>query len=343
MEKNQVKHKILLLDCGRKYFTKDWIVTLIQKMADSGFNQLMLGIGNDGLRFVLDDMSVGAYSHEEVKKAVEAGNAAYSKDKKTEADHLTEAEMDEILKAAQENAVEIVPLFNTPGHMYTVITAMAELGIEEPGYSGSIGSVDFDNAAALAFTKGLIQRYVDYFSKKGCKYFTIGADEYANDKYLQYNGMGFGRLLETDSYGKFTAYVNELAEMVLAAGMTPRAFNDGFYYNNDTSLAMNKNIQVCYWTNGWNGYSPAPASTIAAQGHELINTNGAYYYILGKEDKFDTDGPEAAKPFVAVDFPGETIENPVGAMFCIWCDSPDAETQEETAKRAFPILPYLPF
>ena len=51
-------NKIVHLDNGRKYYSADWIKALITEMAADGFTQLQLAFGNDGLRFLLDDMSV---------------------------------------------------------------------------------------------------------------------------------------------------------------------------------------------------------------------------------------------------------------------------------------------
>ena len=50
--------KIFHLDCGRKYFTKDWILALINEISAAGYTHLQLAIGNDGMRFLLDDMSL---------------------------------------------------------------------------------------------------------------------------------------------------------------------------------------------------------------------------------------------------------------------------------------------
>lgn len=63
-------YRIVHLDCGRKYFTKDWIIALLNEMKADGYNQLQLAFGNDGLRFLLNDMSFEAngttYSHSDV-------------------------------------------------------------------------------------------------------------------------------------------------------------------------------------------------------------------------------------------------------------------------------------
>lgn len=79
-----------------------------------------------------------------------------------------------------------------------------------------------------------MQKYIDYFASKGCKLFNMGADEYANDIYTK-GSMGFGNLQSEKKYGYFVKYVNKMADMIKAAGMTPMAFNDGIYFNNDKS------------------------------------------------------------------------------------------------------------
>ena len=53
--------RIVHLDMGRKYFTPDWIMDLIDKMALYGYNQLELDFGNSEagqIRFKLDNMDV---------------------------------------------------------------------------------------------------------------------------------------------------------------------------------------------------------------------------------------------------------------------------------------------
>ena len=52
--------KVVHLDAGRKYFSVDSIKKIIDNAYADGYNYLELGVGNDGLRFLLDDMSVTA-------------------------------------------------------------------------------------------------------------------------------------------------------------------------------------------------------------------------------------------------------------------------------------------
>ncbi len=66
------------------------------------------------------------------------------------------------------------------------------------------------------------------------------------------------------------------------------------------------------------------AANLAAKGFKLINTNGDYYWVLGKDAQCDAT---KASRFDYKNFPGGTINNPAGAMFCIWCDYPGAGTE----------------
>lgn len=326
-EKSNYELSIVMLDCGRKYFSVDSIKQIIDNAAAAGFNNVMLAVGNDGMRFLLDDMSLTVngttYSSEEVAAAIHTGNEAYYN---FTTDELTESEMDEIIAYAKTKGLGIIPVINTPGHMDAILDAAEALTGKTCSYNGSARTIDVTNSTAVAFTQAFVQKYVDYFAGKGCKYFNMGADEYANDKYLNYTGMGFGKLLDDGNYGDYITYINTLANMIDAAGMTPMAFNDGIYYGkNDGYGTVSDKIVVCYWSSGWGNYSPASASYLKEKGFKLVNTHGDYYWVLGKPDA--QCSASKAKNFDIKSFPGSTINDPSGAMFCIWADYPDAETE----------------
>lgn len=338
--------KVVHLDAGRKYFSVNNIKKIIDNASADGYNYLELGVGNDGLRFLLDDMSVTAngttYSSEAVSNAIQQGNETYNKTFNTtsngyyypyttDTNELTQSEMDEIISYAQSKNISIIPLINSPGHMDAILSAANSLTDTNCSYNGSKRTIDVTNDTAVAFTQALIQKYVNYFAGKGCKYFNMGADEYANDKYDS-GSMGFGNLQNTGKYSYFVKYVNQMATMIKNAGMTPMAFNDGIYYNNVTSDdTFDTDIVISYWSSGWGGYTPASASFLADKGFKLLNTHGDYYWVLGKSDA--QCSAKKASGFNAKSFPGGTIDNPVGAMFCIWCDYPGADTEANVVSK----------
>ena len=94
-------------------------------------------MGNDGLRFVLDDMSlqVGdtSYSSQAVKEAVEKGTKAYYDDPNGTA--LTRLKWMRFLAYAKSKKIGVIPTINSPGHMDAILTAMEQLGIENPHFN----------------------------------------------------------------------------------------------------------------------------------------------------------------------------------------------------------------
>lgn len=320
------EYNIMFLDCGRKYYSVDSIKQIIDNASAAGFNYIQLAVGNDGLRFLLDDMSLTVngttYSSDTVSKAIHTGNEKYYN---FDVDELTQSEMDEIVAYAATKGMGVIPCVNTPGHMDAILDAAEELTGKTCSYNGSVRTIDVTNTTAVAFTQALLQKYIDYFAGKGCKLFNMGADEYANDKYTG-GSMGFGKLQSTGKYSYYVQYVNDVAKMIENAKMTPMAFNDGIYFNNNTSSGtFDTNIIICYWSSGWSSYKPMPASELAGKGFKLINTNGDYYWVLGKTDA-QCDAAKASN-FNKTAFPGGAVSNPVGSMFCIWADYPGAETE----------------
>lgn len=316
---------IVMLDCGRKYFSVDSIKQIIDNAAAAGFNNVMLAVGNDGMRFLLDDMSLTVngttYESDAVKSAIHTGNEAYYN---FTTDELTESEMDEIIAYAKTKGLGIIPVINTPGHMDAILDAAEALTGKTCSYNGSARTIDVTNSTAVAFTQVFVQKYVDYFASKGCKYFNMGADEYANDRYTG-GSMGFGNLQSAGKYSYYVEYVNAVAGLIKAAKMTPMAFNDGIYFNNNTSSGtFDTDIVICYWSNGWDGYTPMPASDLASKGFKMVNTHGDYYWVLGKSN-WQCNATKASG-FNYKTFQGGTIDNPSGAMFCIWCDYPGADS-----------------
>ncbi len=321
------EYNIMFLDCGRKYYSVDSIKQIIDNASAAGFNYIQLAVGNDGLRFLLDDMSLTVngttYSSDTVSKAIHTGNEKYYN---FDVDELTQSEMDTIIAYAATKGMGVIPCVNTPGHMDAILSAASSLTGTTCSYNGSVRTIDVTNNTAVAFTQALLQKYIDYFAGKGCQLFNMGADEYANDKYTG-GSMGFGKLQSTGKYKYYVEYVNQLAKMIKAADMKPMAFNDGIYFNNNTSSGtFDTDIIICYWSSGWDTYNPMPASTLDKMGFRLVNTDGSYYWVLGKTDT--QCSANKASGFKKNSFPGNsTINTPAGSMFCIWADYPGAETE----------------
>lgn len=338
------KKKIVSIDAGRKYFSPEQLKEIIDKAKHYGYTDLHLLVGNDGLRFMLDDMSLTVgdktYASDDVKRAVENGTNAYYND--PNGNHLTESQMTDLINYAKDKGIGLIPSVNSPGHMDAILNAMKELGIEKPNFNyfgkESARTVDLDNEKAVAFTKALIDKYAGYFAGKS-EIFNIGLDEYANDAtdakgwsvlqaYKWYPEDGF----PDKGYDKFIAYANGLARIVKSHGLKPMAFNDGIYYNSDTSFGtFDKDIIVSMWTGGWGGYDVASSKLLAEKGHEILNTNDAWYYVLGRnadgQGWYNLDqGLNGIKSTPITSVPKtEGADVPIiGGMVAAWADTPSA-------------------
>lgn len=313
--------RIFHLDCGRKYFTADEINGIIDKLAENHYTHIQLAFGNNGFRFLLDDMSVVAngttYSDTAVRAAVIAGNSVYSTSKSTSTSTLSESDMDSIIAHAKDKGISVIPLLNTPGHMDALVSAMQQLGLR----SSTGSEMSLTSEKELGFIKALQQKYITYFAANGSDHYNFAADEYSFDK------------LDNNGYTAFAQYVNDTAAMIKAAGMTPMAYNDGINYSGKTtSVPFDTDIQICYWAQATNY---ASVQDLAQAGFTIINNNDAWYYVLGDYlysiwadgqwgyadalNGIQTTPVTQAKN--AAD--GEILV--AGSVLCCWCDGPSID------------------
>lgn len=310
--------RIFHLDCGRKYFTVSEIEGIIDQLAENHYTHIQLAFGNNGFRFLLNDMSVKAnnktYSSDDVKNAVTNGNTTYSNGKNTASTMLSETDMDTIIAYAKGKDISIIPMLNTPGHMDALVSAMMELNV---GTQRSDSEMSLTSDAQVEFIKALQQKYITYFASKGSKYYNLAADEYS-----------FSGLSNTE-YTVFAKYVNEVAKMVKDAKMIPLAYNDGFLYSGKaTSVPFDKDIVICYWAQDTNY---ASVTELHNAGFKILNNNDAWYYVLGDYLNFwahpqwrYADAKEGIQkvPVTQAKNVADKEIPVVGSVLCCWCDGP---------------------
>lgn len=317
--------RIFHLDCGRKYFTVSEIEGIIDQLAENHFTHIQLAFGNDGLRFLLDDMSVEVngttYASDEVTSAIKQGNTKLTSGSSGE---LSEKDMNDIIAYANGKGIQVIPLFNAPGHMYTVVKAMDSLKmggrhIEISNLTDgrtSNWAVDPTDATAVAFAKALLQKYVTYFAGKGSTMFNIGADESGLDK---------------DNYASYAEMVNGMNAIVKAAGMTTLAYNDGIYRaefaSSQPGVKFDNDIVICYWTEE-NSISVAE---FLSKGFKILNNNGDWYYVLGDylyrawlstQWSYQSALSNLQSTPVTKMMGYTGTEQPMGSILCVWCDGP---------------------
>ena len=277
---------------------------------------MQLAFGNNGFRFLLNDMSVGSYTSDQVKNALTKGNKTYSNSNKgADSSMLSESDMDAIIAYAEKNGISIIPMLNTPGHMDALVSAMSELKV---GSGRTSAEMSLTDDAQVNFVKALQQKYINYFAEKGSKYYNLAADEYS-----------FSALSDSE-YTAFARYVNAIAKMVKDAGMTPICYNDGINYSGKTtSVPFDTAILVCYWAQDANY---ASVTELSNAGFKIINNNDAWYYVLG-DYLYDVwadgqwgynDALNGIKntPVTQAKNVADKEVPVVGSVLCCWCDGP---------------------
>lgn len=126
------KERVVMLDCGRKYYTKEWICNFIRQSAYMGYNAIELRFSEDqGTRFDIWDPEYyktnvngndfswlcGGYVGSWVKDS-------YQKYEDKEK-YLEASEIHEIMMVAQEYHMNVIPAFNSPGHCQYLCRAYA--------------------------------------------------------------------------------------------------------------------------------------------------------------------------------------------------------------------------
>ena len=250
-----VEERSAYIDCGRVYFSPEMLKALIKTLAWNRMNTLYLDFSNNNAtRFFLDEMKVTAGGQ----------NYDITTARPSDGKYLTQADMVDIIKVAKQYGVQIIPTFNSPGHiggLYSLNKSFFDKATATD-YDSSCGKVTLliENKNAYDFGQAVVKLYVDFFAQQGCKSFNIAADE------ATLGNVNYDSKNET-----FVKYVNDLNTYIKGKGMTTRMFNDGIQSVNSN---ISKDIIVLYW---------APEKTAEAlhqNGYQVVNFSyGAGLYF----------------------------------------------------------------
>ena len=357
-----LKERALMLDCGRKYYSKDWIENFIKRASLQRYNAVVLHFAEaEGIRF---DSEVFPWITDDI-------------------DSLTTDEMKEIIETAKMYHVDIIPSFDTPGHNTFMVKRYAAYAKKHPdftftydgrtydrsikgfrsianhySYGGATAKADYigidlTKAHAVAFTNALIEGYADFFAKLGCTKFDIGSDELLGwysfelgDKSFTYNNR-WSALEHWKKYARNTLgikngsaadvlidYINKLSVRLEAKGYTCRVFNDEIDLNKNQHVELRESVEVTYWFD-----ADHDAGHYADKGHVMHNFMESWcFYVLRKQNgkdimkgKYKTVTArnifENWNPRSFARKAGKNMTVPAdkfgGGYFAIWCDHPD--------------------
>lgn len=332
----ELKERRLFIDNGRKYFSKAWWIQLIHDMSYMKYNTLDMHFSeNRGFRIESEtDPSI------------------------VSAEHLTKAEVREILNEARLYGIKVIPSLDSPGHVDQILRAHPEYGqVSIKGEHLSSG-LDITNPEAVAYIKKLYKEYIDLFKEVGATTeISIGCDEY----------MEFDRPPFTTEYrpvltawakehlgAEYTwtdtvaTYINDLAEFCKNEGLTPLVFNDGIYYGAgsriEQKVRLHEYVGVDFWSQmSWNR-SIANLSDLLERGVTRINNwnaNYGYFVLRNNERGASFDFDDSLERWWNQWRPGDfqdkqnahtlADDDPriVGATIAVWCDFPDVATEDQ--------------
>ncbi|MEX2969275.1 glycoside hydrolase family 20 protein [Streptomyces sp. C184] len=316
------------LDNARKPYTQDWIEARLREIADLKLNQFQLHFSDDqGFRIQSD-------THPEVVSA----------------DHLTKAQVRQIIALAQSLHISVVPELDSPGHLGAVLAHHQDLLLHKASGSVVPGAIDISNPKAAPLIDSLLKEMSELFTNpKGAPaYWHLGGDEYqalmSSSPSTTYPQLARAARQKYGSGGTVedltTGWLNDRQKTVEAKGKNRiEAWNDGFFAS--PRVSADKNRMVDYWTGKETGKRD-PASFLR-EGRNVMNFNDEYlYYVLGEPNQFTyPTGQRIYQSWTPMVIRGtQPVAVPAsmtgpdripGARFAIWSDRAQAQTQQQVA------------
>ena len=313
-----------MLDCARKYLTPQWIKRLIDEISAVGYNVLQIHFAEEmGHRLESKKFPWLAGGDHSLCVFYVAHGMPENDDK-----YITQDEMRDIVKHAQAHGMEVVPSFDSPGHMnYAVKRYNAHFGTDISNYfhkdgkramvsGSSIGKeksatsysrgIDLANPEAVAFAKELYSEYGAFFRELGCKSFDMGGDEllgfgdsvdnsvpkWHNLEHWEEHAKKLTGNPEAVAYDAFVAYMNELAELLYSLGYeSVRMWNDDAYRYADTGWREAVKLDESIDIQYWTHITNDSKNTARfyiEKGHSVYNFAAPYTYYTLYPDRAPT-------------------------------------------------------
>ncbi|GAA1161039.1 hypothetical protein GCM10009654_16820 [Streptomyces hebeiensis] len=308
----------LMVDIARKFYTQGWLEDRLREMADLKLNQLGLHFSDDqGFR-------IESTSHPEIVSA----------------QHLTKAQVREILALAKQLHINVVPEIDNPGHLGAVLAPNPSLKLRKANGAIAKGAIDISQPASARLIDDLLREYAGLFPGP---YWHLGADEYqalmASNPEATYPNLARAAVKKYGSGATVadltTGWTNDRAATMRPYGRELRVWNDGIY--KDGIVKADPNLQVAYWTGKEIG-AREPVAYLS-QGRTVVNYNDEYlYYVLGQPNNFTYPTGqriyEQWTPLVlrgTSPVPAKYSKQIAGGVFAIWGDFPNAQTQDQVA------------
>lgn len=315
----------VLIDVGRKYYSPEWMKTLLHEMAWHQLNTLHLHLtDNEGVRIIFpsapDIASPDAWSA---------------------------AELRDILDTAASYHIDVIPELETPGHMGWILRERPEFQLKLSNGQTVSKALDFSIPAARKFLKLLVRDLHDMFAD--CRRIHLGADEYFLDPITVSNTPQLTNYVReasgeqrANSEDAVRYFVNDLATLCQERRKIARVWNDSSV-NRNAVIPMDKSTEIECWSIWGSLRNLMNVQELVDAGYTVKNAHGDYYFII--RDKWSNliaplHSPrgiyDAYRANHFMDKAGSAIteipaESPymAGAGIQVWADEPDYRTPEE--------------
>lgn len=265
--------RAFFLDCGRKYYSPEWIKDMIREMSWSNMNTIYIHFSEE-MGFRLESKTYPWLAGADNTLCVNGSASGVAEDN---GKYITQDEMRQIAEVAKLYHVEIIPSLDSPGHMNYAVKKYNEQYGKDIGnyfhYNGKTSivkgsgpeaaqksysrGIDISNEEAVVFAQNLYKEYAAFFRELGCTKFDIGGDELLGwgsavvststasrwkqldhwKSYAQQRAQAEGKsnFSSAVAYDGFMYYMNDIYDLVSSYGYTSvRMWNDDALRTSDT-------------------------------------------------------------------------------------------------------------
>lgn len=307
------------LDCGRKYFTKEWICNFIRQISWMGYNALEFHFSEDGgfrADFWDSKYYTGVFQPKNdfswicgsqpqswvIEESTINGTTTNYKNDPDKGKYLTTSELVEICDTAAQYHIEIIPSFDSPAHL-DYLTWRFEQYYESQGgysfefngkpytaedacinytnYSGTDSEATWPNYSAINIIDPFTKHFIFALYTDVANFFK----EYAGSKNFNIGADEVNlTYTETWEFDDFHGYVNELDDMLNELGYTTRIFNDfiGSTAHSSKISNFNSDIEILYWNSPWdpNNGSYRGTDNQTLPATDFSNNNRVMYNVI---------------------------------------------------------------
>lgn len=334
------------LDVARHFFTKDYILKIIDWLAYYKFNKFQLHLSDDqgwrieSKKFPLLN-TIGSWRifdhYDSICIAKSTTNADFKIDPRfiqirngvtMYGGFYTQQDIAEIISYAKTHFVDIIPEVDMPGHFSSAIDAYPQLSCV--GTSGWSTEFSYPICPCSAdVTDFAYQVWDEVAAQFPSTYVHIGADEV--DKSTWKTSPACTEFMKTNNLNSVndlqSFFVTNLQKYLETKGKTVIAWDDV------TEGKINSNLKIMYWRD-WVSDAPAKA---AANGNQIIFSRWDLFYL---SSSYSEENLKSLLGFdISQNYTPEVAAKIIGFQGCMW--SEEVPSQAVFEAQVFPRLQAL--